>query len=114
PLVALPGFERRILADRLAEFGRAGVKQDLIVGSFRISPPCPRSVLHVVGGDMGLNTELAAADADEHLVLDDERGARSGFALLRIAILDAPHLLASLRIKRHERRVGLMQENLGV
>src|SRR5262249_4594758 len=63
---------------------------------------------------MGLNTKLATADPDNHLVLNDHRGAGSSLALLRVAVFDAPHDIAGLRVERHQRRVGLVEEDLAV
>src|SRR6202008_1473010 len=92
PLIALPGLDRRVLADGLAELGRLGVEQNLVVGSLRIRPPRLRSVLDVVGGDVPGDAVLPAADADEHFVLDHQWSARGRFGLLRIAVFDAPQL----------------------
>ena len=48
------------------------------------------------------------------LSLNDERRVGAGLALRRIAVLDRPCDLAGLGVERHERGVGLMQEDLAV
>ena len=60
------------------------------------------------------HAELAAGDADEHLVLEDERRVGAGLALRRIAVLHRPDDLAGLGVERDERGVGLVQEDLAV
>jgi hypothetical protein len=115
PLVALPGLGARVLADRLAVLGRlVRVEQDLIVRPFGEGAPYLLAALEVVGRDVALHAKLTAGNADQDLVLDDERrgGARTAFA--RIAILDAPRHLPGLGIERDQGGVGLMQEDLAV
>ena len=115
PLVALPGLDARILADRLAEFGGlVGIDQDLIVRPFGEGAPDLLAALEVVGGDVTLHAKLAAGNADQNLVLDDERRGGARGALARIAVLDAPRHLPGLGIERDQRGVGLMQEDLAV
>ena len=115
PLIALPGLQARILADRLAKFGGLlGVDQDLIVRSLGVGPPDLLADLEIVGGDVALHAELAAGDADQHLVLDHERRRGAGLALAGIAVLRAPRDLAGLGVERDQRGVGLVQEDLAV
>src|SRR6201999_2909292 len=57
PLIAFPGLQARILADRLAERGGRVVEQDLIVRTFGIGFPGLLAVLDVVGGHAALDTE---------------------------------------------------------
>ena len=83
PLLAFPGGGAGILADRLAQMGRGrGIDQGLIVGPGRIATPHHLAVVDVVGGDVALDAELAARDADQHLVADHHRRAGPGLALL--------------------------------
>src|SRR5262249_58065718 len=71
PLVALPGLEARILADRLAELGGLlGINEELIVRPLRVAPPHSTAALEIVGGHVALHAELAAGDAGHGLVLD--------------------------------------------
>src|SRR6185437_1655568 len=82
PLIAFPGLEARVLADRFAECcGLLGVDHDLVIGSFRVGLPGLLAVLDVVGGHAALDTEFAAGGADQDLVLDDQRRRRSGLPL---------------------------------
>src|SRR5205085_4176283 len=79
PLIALPGLQAGVLADRLAEGGGLlGVDQDLNIRSFRVAAPSQLAGLDVVGAHMRLNTELTAGNADQHLALDDERRRGAG------------------------------------
>ena len=114
PLVALPGLQGRILADGLAELGGVGIEQDLIVGADRIGPPCLRSVLQIVGGDVPRDAELAAADADDDLVFDHHRGVGHRLALFRIAVFDAPNHLTGFGVERHDGGIGLLENDLAV
>ncbi len=115
PLITLPGLEAGVLADRLAERGGLlGVDQKLVVRPFRISAPGQLARLDVVGRHMRLDAELAAGDADQHLVLDDHGRRRAGLALAGIAILGGPCNLTGLGIERDQGRVGLMQEDLAI
>ena len=115
PLITLPGLQRAVLADRLAhDRGRVRIELDHVVGTGGVRHPGLAAVRDVIRGHTALNAEFAAADADQDLVLDHERGGRAGFTLRRIAVLHGPGNLAGLRIQRHQRGVGLMQENLAV
>src|SRR6185503_7921815 len=97
PLVALPGLDARVLADRLAVLGRlVGVEQDLIVRTFGEGSPYLLAALEIVGRDVALHAKLAAGNADQDLVLDDERRGGARGALARISILDAPRHLPGL------------------
>ena len=62
---------------------------------------------------MAADAELGAGDADDDLVLTGST-CGAGLALLRIAVDDLPHLLAGLGVERHERGVGLVQEEHAV
>ncbi len=115
PLVALPGGQGGVLADRLAEHrGLFGIEQDLVVRTDGRGLPYLLAVFQTVGGKPALDAEFAARYADEHLVLDDDRGRGHGLALARIAVLDAPHHLAGLGVERHDGRVGLVEDDLAV
>ena len=115
PLLSLPGVGAGIRADRLAEMrGLLRVDQRVAVRAHRIPAPHALAGLHVVSRHRPAHAELAARDADDHLVLEDHRGRRAGLALGRIAVLLRPHDVAGLGIERDERRVGLVQEDLSV
>ena len=115
PLIALPGLEAGILADRLAEIGGLfGVDHDLVIRPFGERAPDLLAALEIVGGDVTLHAELAAGDPDQDLVLDHQRRRGSGRALAGIAVLDRPRHLAGLGIERDQRGVGLVQEDLAV
>ena len=74
PLVALPGLEARIRADRFAEgHGLLRIDLDLIVRPFGEGAPGLLAGLGVVGGDMALHAEFAAGNPDQDLVLDHQR-----------------------------------------
>src|SRR5690606_7599816 len=113
PLVAVPGLDRAVLADRLAERHRLlGVEQDLILRSAVVSAPWALAGVGVVGRDVALDVDLGAGSANEDLAADGERRSRAGFTLLGIAVRGLPELLAGLRVKGNEVRVGLIQEDL--
>ncbi len=115
PLVALPGLDRAVLADRLAErHGLLGIDQNLVVGADRVTAPHLLAGVHVVRGDVALHAELAARNTDDDLVLDRQNGRGVGLALLRIAVDGLPDFLAGLRVESDNRRVSLMQEDLAV
>ena len=79
-----------VLADRLAEMGGLRRQQGLVVGSGRVTAPHHLAVVDVVGGDMTLHAELAAADAHQDFVADHHRRAGAGLALLGIAVDRGP------------------------
>ena len=56
----------------------------------------------VVGRDVAADAKLAAAIADDHLVLDDARRARNGVGLVAIYRADVPDGLSGFCIKGHE------------
>ena len=115
PLIALPCLQTGVLADGLAERGGLdGVDQDLIVRAFRESTPRLFAVLDVVCGDVTLHAEFTAGNADQDLVLDDQRSGGAGATLGRVAILHRPRDLSGFRVKRNQRRVCLMQEYLAI
>ena len=116
PLVAVPGRDAQVpVADRLAEHGGLlRVDHDVLVGTGRIGPPDLLAVLDVVGRQAAAHAELAAGDADEDLVLDDHRVGGQRLALAGVAVLDLPHLFAGLGVERHQRVVGLCEEDLAV
>ena len=91
-----------------------GIDQRVGVRSFRISAPGELAVLDVVGADPAANAEFAAGNADQNLVLVDERRVGAGLALAGFAIHHRPDFRAGLGIERDQRGVGLMQEDLAV
>src|SRR5262249_56184129 len=65
PLVALPGLEARVLADRLTErSGFFGIDQQMIVRPLRMGPPCPPAALQVIGGHLAVDPEFPPPNAD--------------------------------------------------
>ena len=59
----------------------------------------------VVGGDEAADAELAAGDADDDLVLDDQRSMRDGVALLGLGDVSVPQRLAVLGVDGNQTRV---------
>ncbi len=113
PLIAVPGLERGVLADRLAERrGLLRIDQDVRIRAHRVGAPDLLTAVDVVGGDVAANAELSARDTDDHLVLRDKRSTSARLALLRIAVDDLPQFLTRLRVESDERRVGLVEEDL--
>ena len=60
---------------------------------------------------MAAHAEFAAGDADENLVLDDERRRCPRRAFLRIGVPHRPDRRARRRIERDERRIRLIEED---
>src|SRR5690606_25837663 len=115
PLIAFPGADAGVLADRLAKMGRVfRIDQKLIVGTDGICAPDLRSVIDVVSCDVTLHAELAARNADNYLVLDDHWCAGARFTLCGIAIHHTPLDLARLGVECHEGRISLMQEERSI
>ena len=118
PLLAFPCIQAGILADGLAEMrGLFRVDQRLGIRTCGIALPGQRSVLQIVRGDPAAHAILAAGNADDNLVLDDDRGVRAGFTLAAIghfAILYRPDELAGLGVERRDHRVGLIEDDLAV
>src|SRR5262249_54464069 len=101
PLLALPGVGAGVRADGLAEVGGLlRIDQRVPARAHRIAAPDLLAVLDVIGGHRAANAELAARDADDHLVLEHVRRRGSGLALAGVAVLDRPHDLAGLGIQR--------------
>src|SRR6185312_12367120 len=99
PLIALPGLQAGIGADRLAERrGFLGVYKQVGVRAFGIGAPDLLAVLHRIGGNPAAHTELTAGYADIDLVLDDHRRFGAGRAFARIIGLHRPHDLAGLGV----------------
>ena len=94
--------------------GLRRVDQDVLVRADGVAAPRHRAVLHVVGGDVALDTELAAGDADQHLVARHQRSRGAGLALAGVAVLHRPLDRAGLRVERDQRGVGLVQEDHAV
>ena len=63
---------------------------------------------------MALHAELAAGNADQHLVLHHQRRGCAGGALRGVGVLHRPGDLAGRRVQRHQGRVGLVQEDLAL
>ena len=115
PLVALPGRDGAVRADRLAHMrGALRVELDLLVRADRVGPPRLRAVAQVVGRDMAAHAVLAAGDADQHLVAEHHRRHGRGLALGGIAVLHLPQLVAGLGVERDQGGVGLAEDDLAV
>src|ERR1700752_2096559 len=88
PLVALPGLQARVLADRLTErSGFFGIDQQVVSRPLRMAPPYPLAALQVIGGHVAVDAELAAGAADQDFVLDHHRSGRASLTFCRIAVL---------------------------
>ncbi len=88
------------------------IHQDVLVGAHGIGFPDQLAGIDVEGGHVAANAELAARDADEHLVLDYVRGVGAGRGHLGIAVGHRPNFLTGLRVERDKGSVGLVKENL--
>src|SRR5262249_49404874 len=89
-------------------------EQQVLVRSHAICSPDLPAVADVVGGDMSADTELAAAHADDHLVLVEMRGRGHGGADLWVGVLDLPRFLPGLRVQRDKIAVELAQKDFAV
>src|SRR5260370_1576035 len=88
PLIALPGLEARIPADRLAEFGGLlGVEHELVVRTFRKGPPYLFAGLEIIGRDVALHAKFTARNTDQAFLLHDEPRRNSGTTDAGVAIL---------------------------
>ncbi len=115
PLFAFPALQRGIDPDRPPELHRLpGIDHHRRVRSGRRRRPQPFAIRQRVGREAPERAVLAAADADDHLVLHDQRRARHRLAAERIAVLRLPLDGARLGIERDQRRVGLRQQHLAV
>ena len=115
PLLALPGAQARVRADRLAEIRRATrIDQELRVRADAIGLPDFPTGSDVVRDDEATYAVLAAADARDHLVFDDQRRVGIRLAIRGVAIDRRPHHRAGLCIERDELGIGLLQEDLAV
>src|SRR5439155_10616876 len=101
PLIALPALFRT-------------GEPDFRFRARAVHAPDLMAVLHVVGRHEPAYAELAAADARDHLVLDDHRRVRNGLAVAIVALLDLPDLLAGVGVERHGVRIQLVEEDLAV
>jgi hypothetical protein len=110
PLIAVPGFQRGVLADGLAQrHGLLWIEQRFCVWAQRIGAPRLLAGLGIVGGDVAPHAELGSGDANDDLVLHRQHGGRIGLTLLGITVDDLPFLLPSLCLKRNQGGVRLMQ-----
>src|SRR5882757_10567146 len=60
------------------------------------------AVGEVIGGDAAASRKFIAAEADDDLVIRDDRGRRDGLAFVRKGVLDDPELLAGNGIERDD------------
>ena len=108
PVLAGEGLDAEILAGRaVMRVGLVGVggQAHVLVGTRRVALPNLRAVLKVVGGHAAAGGELVAAEADDHLVVGDQRSRRDGLALLGLGVLDDPDFLTGLAIERDDEAV---------
>ena len=70
-----------------------------------VSLPQRLSAFGVEGGDKSANPEFATRAADHHLAVGDEGRQRHVVAVSVILDFVFPHLLAGLRVERHQHRV---------
>src|SRR5262249_42111308 len=76
----------------------------------RVEPPGATPRVGLVRVDEAADSVLAAGDADDHLVLHDERRAREAVALVRVGRSDIPADTAGLRVEAHHVRVERAHE----
>ena len=91
-----------------------GRQAHFLVGAGVLAGPGHRAVLEVVGHHAAARGELAAAEADDHLVVGDQRSRRDGLALLGPGMLDDPDLLAGLAVERDQEAVERAVDELAV
>src|ERR1700674_843680 len=83
----------------------------VLVGAGALALPSHRALLYVVSRDTTARGELVAAEADEHLVVGDQRSRGDGLTLLGPSGLDHPDFLASLAVEgNHEAVEGAIDE----
>ena len=75
-----------------------------------VEAPGPLAGFRVVGVDEAANAVLASRHADDHFVLDDERGDGRGVALLVVLHRRRPRRPAGLHVERDEMRVERRHE----
>ena len=78
----------------------------------RVEPPRALAGLRVVGVDESADAVLTARDADDHLVVHDERRERRGVALLVFLHRRVPGDRAGLHVERDQVRVERRHEQL--
>src|SRR5207244_6380324 len=88
--------------------------EHVVVRPHAVSAPHSLAVLDVIGADVSADAELAAAHADDDLVLVDMRCRGHGGADLRVSVLGLPDLLAALGVQRDQMAVELAQEDFAV
>ena len=119
PLITLPCFERRVLADRRhlsvgPGHGGVGIHQHFGIWPDRIAFPDLLAGLDVIGSEVAPHAKLATADARQNLVFENVRCVGVGLANLRVAVLDFPDFLTRFLIERDQCRISLLQKNLTV
>ncbi len=72
--------------------------QNVLIGACRIRLPRKVSGFSIDRRKPSPNAELSAAVADDHLVFDDKRSHRYGFAFINVAELGFPEFLAGGRV----------------
>ncbi len=97
PPLALPGGRGRLEDGRLERLRG--------VARHRVEAPRELAGRAVVGGDVAAHAVLRAAVADQHLVLDDARGAGDRVRLRRVDRDDRPGFLAGLGVEGDEASV---------
>src|SRR5690606_31544435 len=119
PLIAFPGLQRRVLADRRHLAVRPShrllrVDQDLVVRPGAPRRPRALTGLYVVRNQSSAYAEFTTAVTGDHLVLDDMRCFGVRLADLWVPVLSSPDRLAGVRIECHLGRIGLLEKDLAV
>ena len=88
--------------------------QHVLVGTGVVGAPGELARLRVERGDPSAHAHLAAAVADEHFVLHDERRHRDRLAVRIVRDVRDPHFLAALGVDRARAPVQRVEKNLPV
>ena len=91
----------------------AGAHERVAVGPHAVGPPQPLAGVNVVGGHVAARAIFTAGDADDDLVIDDERGIRARLAERWIGVGLHPHRLASVGIDGSDVPIQGVDEDLG-
>src|SRR6185503_20798630 len=112
PALARPGGDAEILSlvHRVMRL-EAGTDEHVLVGTRAIGAPRDLPRARVERREPAAHAELAAAVADEDLVLDDQRRHRDRLALVDVAKLRDPLRLAALGVDRDGAAVERVEED---
>ena len=100
-------------AAQLPAVAQPGVVAELAGPRHRVPAPQLLAGGRVVGVEESARAELAAGDADEHLVFHDERRARQAVAEHRVRDLRLPERQSGSGVERDERGVERADEQAG-